>query len=111
MLGRAVMAAGGYVAAHHLANRLSLLPADIALVGVRHPRQPIAARGDHSVDGGVVWTPPNRLAAILILHRQIEIVLVEPEQSRRALPSSTNPQIERPAAAQSRRAMHMIFHG
>src|SRR4029077_5278681 len=44
VLGRAVMAAGGDVAAHHLADRLGLLPADIALVGVRHQRQPIAAR-------------------------------------------------------------------
>ncbi len=111
VLGRAVMAAGGYVAAHHLADRLSLLPADIAFMGVRHQCQPIAARLaanlhanargliarrdgrltisigaavdgilDHSVDGGVVWTPPSRLA-ILALHRQIEIMLVEPEQS------------------------------
>lgn len=111
MLGRAVMTAGGDIAAHHLTNRLSLLPADIALMGVRHQRQPIAARLatnlhadasgiiarcdgrftigigaavdgvlDHSVDGGVVRTPPSRLA-ILSLHRQIEIVFVEPEQS------------------------------
>jgi hypothetical protein len=51
-----------------------------------HRRTRVVARGaavdgilDDSVDGGVVWTPPNRLA-ILALHRQIEIVLVEPEQ-------------------------------
>ena len=30
VLGRAVMAAGGNVAAHHFADRLGLLPADIA---------------------------------------------------------------------------------
>src|SRR4029453_2320708 len=109
--GRAVMAAGGNIAAHHLADRLGFLPADIPLMGVRHQRQPIAARLaanlhadartiiarrdgcltisigaavdgilDDSVDGGVVWTPPGRLA-ILALHRQIEIVLVESEQS------------------------------
>ena len=106
VLGRAVMAAGGNIAAHHLADRLGFLPADIALMGVRHQRQPIAARLaanlhadaartiiarrdgrltisigaavdgilDDSVDGGVVWTPPSRLA-ILALHRQIEIAL------------------------------------
>src|SRR6266436_5455467 len=44
VLGRAVMAAGGYVTANHLADRLGLLPADISLMGVRHQRQPIAAR-------------------------------------------------------------------
>src|SRR5271169_3691782 len=105
------MTAGGDVAAHHLADRLGLLPADIALMGVRHQRQPIAARLaanlhanassivgrrdgrltigigaavdgvlDHPVDGGVVRAPPSCLA-ILALHRQIEIMLVEPEQS------------------------------
>src|SRR6266404_3830256 len=110
VLGRAVMAAGGNIAAHHLADRLGFLPADIAFMGVRHQRQPIAARLaanlhadartiiarrdgrltisigaavdgilDDSVDGGVVWTPPSGLA-ILALHWQIEIVLVEPEQ-------------------------------
>jgi hypothetical protein len=92
------------------------LPADIALIGVRHQRQPIAARLaanfhadgrsviarrdgrltisigtavdgvlDHSVDGGVVWATPSRLA-ILAPHRQIEIVLVELDQS---LPGAT----------------------
>src|SRR5205823_5830015 len=96
--------------AHHLADCLGLLPANIARMGVRHQRQPIAARlaanlhadasgiiarrdgrltisigaavdgvRDHSVDGGVVWTPPSRLA-ILVPHRQIEIMLVEPQQ-------------------------------
>ena len=44
VLGRTVMAAGGDVAAHHLADRPSVLPADIAFVSVRHQRQPIAAR-------------------------------------------------------------------
>ncbi len=33
---------------------------------------------DHPVDRGVVRTPPGRVA-ILALHRQIEIVFVEPE--------------------------------
>src|SRR5271166_621119 len=111
MLGRAMMAARGNIAAHHLADRLGFLPADIALMGVRHQCQPIAAHLaaslyadartiiarrhgrltisvgtavdrvlDHSVDGGVVWAPPDRLA-LLALRRQIEIVLVEPEQS------------------------------
>ena len=32
VLGRTVMAAGGDVAADHLADRLGLLPADIALI-------------------------------------------------------------------------------
>src|SRR3979409_2581292 len=32
---------------------------------------------DHSVDGGVVGTPPGRVPVVL-LHRQIEIVLMEP---------------------------------
>ena len=35
---------------------------------------------DHSVNGGVVWAPPNRLA-VLALHRQIQVMLEEPEQS------------------------------
>src|SRR6516165_7459644 len=111
VLGRAVMAAAGYVTANHLADRLGLFPADITLMGIRHQRQPIAARLaanphadasgiiarcdsrltigigaavdgvlDHPVDGGVVWAAPSRFA-ILALHRQIEIMLVEPEQS------------------------------
>ena len=42
VLGRAVMAAGGDIAADHCADRLGLLPADIALMGVRHQRQPFA---------------------------------------------------------------------
>src|SRR5262252_2872794 len=106
-----MVTAGGYVVADHLADRFGLLPADITLMGVRHQRQPVAAcfaadlhldAGpivarrdgrltigigaavdgvlDHSVDGGVVWPPPSGLA-ILSLHRQIEIMLVEPEQS------------------------------
>src|SRR4051812_34795517 len=105
------MATGGDVAADHLADRLGLLPADITLMGIRHQRQPIAARLsadpqanagrriarsdgrlaigigaavdrvlNHPVDGSVVWTPPHRLA-VLALHREIEIMLVEPEQS------------------------------
>src|SRR5262249_35334648 len=35
---------------------------------------------DHSVDGGVVWTPPSRLA-VLALHRQIQVMLEKPKQS------------------------------
>src|SRR5262249_43580272 len=35
---------------------------------------------DHSVDGGVVWPPPSRLA-VLALHRQIQVMLEKPEQS------------------------------
>src|SRR5689334_25048076 len=109
MLGRAMMAAGWHVAADHLANRLGLFPADIALMGVRHERQPIgtclparlhagdavacchgrltisigaAVDGvlDHSMDGGVIRSPPKR-GAVLALHREIEIMLVEPERS------------------------------
>ena len=105
------MAASGYVAADHLADRFGLLPADITLMGVRHQRQPVAAcfaadlhldAGpivarrdgrltigigaavdgvlDHSVDGRVLWAPPRRLA-VLALHRQIQVMLEEPEQS------------------------------
>src|SRR6516162_8534655 len=110
VLGRTMVAAGGYVAADHLADRFGLLPADITLMGVRHQRQPVAAcfaadlhldAGpivarhdgrltisigtavdgvlDHSVDGGVVWTPPSRLA-VLALHRQIQVMLEKPKQ-------------------------------
>src|SRR5205823_8561494 len=35
---------------------------------------------DHSVDGGVVWAPPSRLA-VLAFHRQIQVMLEKPEQS------------------------------
>src|SRR5215831_17072978 len=105
MLGRAMMAAGWYVAADHLANRLGLFPTDIAFMGVRHERQPIgtclparlhagdpvacrhgrltisigaAVDGvlDHPMDGGVVRSPPKRGAV-----RKVEIMLVKPEQS------------------------------
>ena len=99
MLGRAMIAAGGDVAAHHLADRLGF-PADIALVGIRHQRQPIAARLaanlhadacgiiacrdgrltigigaavdgvlDHPVDGRVVWAPPSCVAVLLFTGR------------------------------------------
>lgn len=34
VFGHTVMATGGYVAAHHLANRLGLFLADIALTGI-----------------------------------------------------------------------------
>ncbi len=43
VLGRAVMAAGGNVVADHLADRFGLLPVDIAFMGVRLQRQPVAA--------------------------------------------------------------------
>src|SRR5215813_435655 len=94
MLGRAMMAAGWHVAADHLANRLGLFPADIAFMGVWHERQPIgtclpvrlctgaAVDGvlDHPVDRGVVRSPPNR-GAVPDLDREIEAMLVEPQQS------------------------------
>src|SRR5215813_5030256 len=109
MLGRAMMAAGWHVAADHLANRLGLSPADIAFIGVWHERQPIGTclpvrlctgdavarrRGrltisigaavdgvlDHPVDRGVVRSPPNR-GAVPDLDREIEAMLVEPQQS------------------------------
>src|SRR3954453_3754820 len=110
MLGRAVMPAGGNVAADHSADRLEPLPAHIPFVGVGLQRQPFVPRlaadlhahacgavsRRHSrltigigaavdrvlndpVDGGVAWSPPGRVAAGL-LHRQIEIVLVEPAE-------------------------------
>src|SRR6202040_3633607 len=109
MFGRAMMAAGWHVATDHLADRLGPFPANIAFMGVRHKRQPIgtclparlhtggavacrhsrltisigaAVDGvlDHPMDGGVVRAPPNRIA-VLALHRKVEIMLVEPEQS------------------------------
>src|SRR6201993_3278360 len=109
MFGRAMMAAGWHVAADHLADRLRPFPANIAFMGVRHKRQPIATclsarlhTGgavacrhsrltisigaavdrvlDHPMDGGVVRAPPNRIA-VLALHGKVEIMLVEPEQS------------------------------
>src|SRR5262245_54798827 len=110
VLGRTMVAAGGYVAADHLADRFGLLPADITLMGVRHQRQPVAAcfaadlhldagpivaRRDGrltigigaAVDGvldhsvdGGVVWAPRRLA-VLALHRQIQVMLEKPEQS------------------------------
>ena len=110
MLGRAVMPAGGNVAADHFADRLRPLPAYVSFVRIRHQRQPISPRLatdlhadaigavsrcsgsltigigpavdrvlDHPVDGGVVGTPPGR-GPVVLLHRQIEIVLMEPAQ-------------------------------
>src|SRR5208283_4931468 len=43
MLGCAMMTTGGNIAAHHGPDRFSLLPADIALVGVWHQCQPFIA--------------------------------------------------------------------
>src|SRR5262249_47913576 len=43
VLGGTVMPAAGNVAADHLADRFSLFPADISLMGVWHQRQPLAA--------------------------------------------------------------------
>src|SRR5512133_2976700 len=109
MLGRAMMAAGWHVAADHFANRLGLFPAYIAFMSVWHERQPIgtwlparlragdavtrrcgcltisigaAVDGvlDHPVDSGVVRSPPNN-GAVPDLHRKIEAMLVEPQQS------------------------------
>ena len=110
VLGRPMMAAGGDVIADHHSDRLGLLPADIALMCVRHQRQPFGARLaadlhadapsaiacrhrcltigigatvdrvlDHPVDRGVVRPPPGDVAGAL-LHRQIKIMLVEPQQ-------------------------------
>src|SRR5208282_6324975 len=110
MLRCPMIAAGRYVTANHLADRLGLLPANIALMGVRHQGQPIAARlaanlhADASgiiaragscltigigaaVDrvcdhpvNGGVVWAPPSRLAILALHRQIETVFVEPEE-------------------------------
>src|SRR6516165_5667066 len=111
MFGSAMMSTGGNVAADHRPDRLGPLPTDVALMGIWHQRQPVAARFaadlhagtvgsitccnrrltigisaavdgvlDHAVDGGVVRPPPSHIA-IVLLHRQIEMMLVEPEQS------------------------------
>ena len=110
VLRRAMMTAGGDVAADHGADRLGLLPADIALMGIGHQRQPVsprlapdpcanasramahAAHGltigigatvngvlDHTMDRGVVRTPPHDVAAVPP-HRQLKVMLQEPEQ-------------------------------
>ena len=110
MLGRAVMPTSGNVAADHGADRLEPLPAHIPVVGVGLQRQPfvpclaadlhahalgavprrysrltigIGAAVDRvlndPVDGGVARSPPGRVA-VGLLHRQIEIVLVEPAE-------------------------------
>src|SRR6266704_4469445 len=110
MFGGAMMTAGGNVAADHRPDRLGLLPTDVALMGIWHQRQPvtacfaadlhagtvgsIACRNcsltigigaavdgvlDHPVDSGIVRPPPGHIA-IVLLHWQREIVLVEPEQ-------------------------------
>ena len=109
VLGRAMMPAGGNVAADHLADRLRLLPADIAFMGIRHQRQPfgprlapallapartIAHRGrgltigigaavdrvlDHPVDGRIVRPPPGHIPAVPLC-RQVQPMLMEPEQ-------------------------------
>jgi hypothetical protein len=58
------MATGGDVAAHHVADRLGLLPANIALVGVWHQRQPLAARlalNLHVNGSGVIARRDGRL--------------------------------------------------
>src|ERR1700737_2873461 len=110
MLGRAVMPTGGNVAADHCADRLEPLPAHVPFMGVGLQRLPLAPRlaadlhahapgavaPRHSrltigigaavdrvlndpVDGGVARSPPGRVA-VGLLHRQIEIVLVEPAE-------------------------------
>src|SRR6202049_3921735 len=110
MLGRAMMPTGGNVAADHGADRLEPLPAHVPFVGVGLQRQPFVPRlaadlhahalgavsRRHSrltigigaavdrvindpVDGGVARSPPGRVA-VGLLHRQIEIVLVEPAE-------------------------------
>src|SRR5580698_3580183 len=102
------MPTGGDIAADHCADCLGSLPAHITLMGVGHQRQPVGSRLtanlyadaggavsrrrcrltigaavhrvlDHPVDGGVIRSPPGYIA-IVLLHRQIEIVLVEPAE-------------------------------
>lgn len=110
MLGCTVIPTSGNVAADHGADRLEPLPAHIPLVGVGLQRQPLVPRlaadlhahalggvsRRHScltigigaavdrvlndpVDGGVARSPPGRVA-VGLLHRQIELVLVEPAE-------------------------------
>src|SRR3954465_293370 len=109
MFGRAMMLAGGDIAADHSADRFEPLPAHVAVMGVRHQRQPLrprlaanlhAASGaisrrdsrstigigaaingvlDHPVDGGIGRPTPGHIP-IRLLHRQIEIMLMEPKQ-------------------------------
>src|SRR6202011_3138858 len=110
MLGRAVMPTSGNVAADHCADRLEPLPAHVPFVGVGLQRQPFVPRLaadlhahalravfrrhscltigigaavdrvlDDPVDGRVTRSPPGRVA-VGLLHRQIEIVLVEPAE-------------------------------
>ena len=109
MFGRAMMPAGGDIAADHGADRFEPLPAHVAVMGVRHQRQPIRPRLaanlhaassaisrrdsrstigigaaingvlDHPVDGRVGRSPPGHIP-IRLLHRQIEIMLMEPKQ-------------------------------
>src|SRR6201996_2657954 len=111
VLGRAVMSTGGNVAADHGADRLEPLPAHIPVVGIGLQRQPfvpplaadlhahalggvsrrrsrltigIGAAVDRvlndPVDGGVTRSPPDGVA-VGLLHRQIEVILVEPAES------------------------------
>src|SRR6266567_2497545 len=116
VLRSAVMAAGGNVVADHPANRLGLLPADVALMGVRHQRQPIgprlAAHSDADSEATIVrrhgrlaigiGTAVDRVLdhpvdggiawtsprrdSAFALDGQIEAVLEEPQQS---LPGAT----------------------
>src|SRR6266498_5763334 len=54
MLGRAVMPAGGNVAADHFADRFRPLPAYVSFMRIRHQRQPISPRlATH--EGYVSW--------------------------------------------------------
>ena len=110
MLWRTVVTAGGDIAADHRPDRLGSLPADIPFMDVRHQRQPVGShlsadlhadaisavsrrhRGltirigaavdrifDHPVDGGVVGTSPSGVP-IVLLHWEVEVMFVEPEQ-------------------------------
>ena len=110
MFGRAVMLARWNVARDHCADRFEPLPAHIAIVGPGLQREPVGARLaadphtgalgavsrrhgcstigigaavdrvlDHPVESGVTRTPPARLA-VRMLHRKIEVLLMEPEQ-------------------------------
>ena len=110
VLGRTMVPAGRNIVADHLANRLGLLPADVALMGVRHQRQPIGARlaaHSHADGEGTIVRRHSRLAvsigtavdrvrdhpmdggvawtspgrhSILAFGGQLKVVLMEPQQ-------------------------------
>src|SRR5208283_3671604 len=110
MFGRAVMPALWNVARDHCADRFESLPAHIAIVGSGLQREPVGARLaadphtgalgavsrrhgcstigigaavdgvlDHPVESGVIGPSPSRLA-VPLLHRKVEVLLMEPKQ-------------------------------